>query len=217
MEDKCNPPKNIYIVGAQCTGKTTLVNALAEHFKDPSHRVWKGNIVPEPLLIKEVARDVLRKHRFTALDITSSPERALQLQKLILEAQHQAEEEAGMRWYLSDRSALDPIIYARVYVGEEAAFAMLRTETWIRSLEKMRTGLVFICEAGNRWLFDDGVRLMPKDQEEWMSFHQIFCDTLRELDIEFAIVSREMTSLSERMNFVVQTWQACIEHPARLR
>ncbi len=79
---------NIYIVGAQCTGKTTLVNALESHFDetpDPSLR---------PTFIREVARTVLDTHGFTALDITSSGERCMTLQKLILDAQVLAERSA---------------------------------------------------------------------------------------------------------------------------
>lgn len=200
-------PKNIYVVGAQCTGKTTLVNALAVHFHNPSNRIWQGNKIAEPLLIKEVARNVLREHKFTAVDITSSSERALELQKLILQAQDQAERAAGSEWFISDRSGLDPITYAKVYASEDAATEMLKMESWIQLKENMRSAVVLVCEAGPRWLVDDGVRLMPRDDDEWAGIHRIFCRVLRELDMEFTIISKEMTDLSERVALVVRLWQ----------
>ncbi|KAK0741404.1 hypothetical protein B0T18DRAFT_432516 [Schizothecium vesticola] len=82
--------KNVYIVSAQCTGKTTLVNRLDQHFHD--------NPPPAgtPAIIKEVARTVLVQHNFTADDITSSQERCLLLQRFILETQTKAEKEHNM-------------------------------------------------------------------------------------------------------------------------
>ncbi|KAK4665194.1 uncharacterized protein QC763_510390 [Podospora pseudopauciseta] len=54
-------PPNIYIVGAQCTGKMTLVKNLHANFEfNSSHE--------PPVLITEVARTVLKKHSFTAAD-----------------------------------------------------------------------------------------------------------------------------------------------------
>lgn len=102
-------------MGAQCTGKTTLVNRLAQHFHD--------NPPPAgpPAIIKEVARTVLVKHNFTANDITSSQERCLLLQRLILEAQAKAEREVlqgEASWFISDRSGVDPMAYAAQHGGE---------------------------------------------------------------------------------------------------
>ena len=85
--------KNIYIVGAQCTGKTTLVDALSKFFETQKNRYLHDEATPKPYIIKEVARSVIRKHKFTANDITSSKSRAAQLQKLILAAQCQIERE----------------------------------------------------------------------------------------------------------------------------
>ena len=103
-------PKDIYIVGAQCTGKTTLITALSNHITSPS----VSSTIPAPLIVTEVARTVLRKHKFTASDITSSPDKSLLFQRLILEAQYAAEKAAETSpWFISDRSGFDPIVYAR--------------------------------------------------------------------------------------------------------
>ena len=205
MGDRPALPPTIYIVGAQCTGKTTLVNALTEYFCKPKNRIWT-EIIPEPSVIKEVARNVLKEHDFTAFDITSSPRRALELQKLILEAQFRAEEKekATNGWYISDRSAIDPVVYARFFVGEDAAAEMVQTETWQRLAKNMLKGQVFVCEPNPGWLSDDGVRLMPTGWEEWMSLHGAFCRALEEQGICYEIL-RGKLSVAQRRAQVVKS------------
>jgi predicted ATPase len=161
--------KNIYIVGAQCTGKTTLVNALESHFASrAAHN--------RPVIVREVARTVLKTHSLAATDIRSSPQSAFEMQKLMLlaqvDAERQAMTEAG--WYISDRSGVDPICYALSHAGEDAANDLLATEAWAELKPRLEGGLIVVCEAGCRWLVDDGVRLMPLDQDEWMGFHVLF-------------------------------------------
>lgn len=84
----------LYIIGAQCTGKTTLVDALEDMFGSgelSNHLQGKSS---RPVIIREVARTVLRDKHFSRDDITTSPSRALQLQKHILDAQYEAEQTA---------------------------------------------------------------------------------------------------------------------------
>lgn len=191
-------PRNIYIVGAQCTGKTTLVNALETHLDNSSQ-------ASRPAIIREVARSVLEKHSFTAADIRSSPERSLELQRRILSAQVTAEREALKiaDYLISDRSGADPICYALCYVGQEGAGSMLLSPEWCELKERMAEALVVVCEAGADWLDDDGVRLMPFDREEWLSFHRLFCRFLDESRLPYAVLFAEITDLDERVNFVL--------------
>ena len=163
-------PKNIYIVGAQCTGITTLITALSAHFTNSSSTT---RTAPAPLILAEVARTVLRQHDFTASDITSSLSKAMLMQKLILEAQYSAEKAAGTRWFISDRSGFDPVVYTKRYVGEEGARDLMRTNAWVELKERMEHSLVVVCEAVADWLIDDGVRLMPEDKEDRVAFHDL--------------------------------------------
>ncbi|OCK94551.1 uncharacterized protein K441DRAFT_659892 [Cenococcum geophilum 1.58] len=200
--------KNIYIVGAQCTGKTTLVHALSKFFETQKNRCLHGEATPKPYIINEVARNVLREHRFTASDITSSKSRAAQLQKLILAAQCQIERETQRNgWYISDRSALDPIVYARYYVGEDAAEEMMKSEEWLEMWECMKLGLVFVCESGVPWLFDDGIRVMPDDVSGWVKFHDLFCKMLNEAGVEYYLLPKTMLGLEERLAMVLSVWK----------
>lgn len=132
--------RNTYIIGAQCTGKTTLVNPLERHLQSTSST--------PPIIIKEVARTVLQKHNFTAADIRDSPERALQLQKLILAAQHEAETSIINKNFISDRSGLDQVVYAKTYVGDGAAQDMIESEEWRDVERNMRLARILVCEPG---------------------------------------------------------------------
>jgi nicotinamide riboside kinase len=194
--------KSIYIIGAQCTGKTTLVNALENRFKGTT-AVNKDRC---PLVIREVARKVLEEKRFNRIDITTSPERAFELQQHILAAQYDAETTACLTspvtWYLCDRSGLDPIAYTKCFVGEDAAAEMLSSEIWQELESRMKKGIVILCEAGCRWLTDDGVRLMPKDVEDWMRVDVAFRDLLKTRGIRFSILSKDVEKLEDRIDCV---------------
>jgi nicotinamide riboside kinase len=190
---------NIYIVGAQSTGKTTLVNALEAAFA-------REGSSQRPLVIREVARTVQKEKHFSRKDITTSPTRALQLQQYILAAQYDAEATIcaanASAWYMCDRSGLDPIVYAKCFVGEDAAAKMLESEVWRELEDRMKDSIVILCEAGCHWLVDDGIRLMPKNVEEWVRVDAAFRDLLEKRGIGFSIMPKEMMDLQKRVEYV---------------
>ena len=199
--------KNIYIIGAQSTGKTTLVNALEHAFTQTDGPFAAENQGEKPKVIREVARNVLKTFNFTRDDITTSPTRALQLQKHILKAQFEAEKEAAQPpnpWYIADRSGIDPIVYASMFVGEVAAQEMLASDEWCKLEECMKRGIVFLCEAGTRWLLDDGIRLMPENEEKWMEVDQTFRRLLEAREIDYQVVSNQVSDINERVKAVIE-------------
>jgi predicted ATPase len=200
-------PRCIYIIGAQSTGKTTLVDALRRYFDKSENRTWHGYPIPRPSIIKEVARDVLREHNYTANDITSSKTRALSLQRLILEAQLTAERTIESNWFVSDRSGLDPLVYAKWYVGGDAARGLTESAEWTELKQHMRQSLVVLCEAGAYWLCDDGVRLMPENKDEWMGFHDTFRAFLDEMSVGYEVLPHSTAELKDRVEFVIRSWE----------
>ncbi|CAO2656610.1 Nn.00g054130.m01.CDS01 [Neocucurbitaria sp. VM-36] len=197
--------KNIYVIGPQCTGKTTLVNALELDFTPAT----EGNckiFVQKPDITREVARTVLKEKGFTRDEFATSPARALQLQKYIIEAQYDVETARSTTsppsWYICDRSGLDPIVYAHLLVGPEAAARMLGTEIWLDLERRMKEGIVFLCEAGCQWLIDDGTRLMPTDSTDWMRVDDTFRKLLETRGISYSVVSKDMVDLRQRVEFV---------------
>ena len=198
-------PPNIYIIGAQSTGKTTLVSALDRYFEQ--HRTYLSEPVTRPHIITEVARSVLREHHFTADDIATSKPRALQLQRLILNAQSKAEQSFGQEWYITDRSGLDPLAYAHRYVGDEEARQLRKEEAWQDVEKRIREGLVIVCGVGGEWLVDDGIRLMPRSRDDWVEFQSVFCSLLDELGMQYKILPSSVRDLDSRVDFVVEQWR----------
>ncbi|KAL6922966.1 hypothetical protein FSHL1_000238 [Fusarium sambucinum] len=201
MPTRINIP-NIYIIGPQSTGKTTLVHKLQDdlqHWPEPK----------KPHVISEVARTVLTKHNYSAHDIQTSPTRCLELQQLILEAQAVAERDAleTSRWFISDRSGLDPLVYAKRYVSLEGMQELQQLPVWAEIKERMEHSLIVVCEAGTPWLTDDGVRLMPDSNDEWMAVSHDFCTLLDQLDLKYSILPKTMLDLSRRASFIWGEWQ----------
>ena len=205
LEEMASGPPNIYIIGAQSTGKTTLVSALSEHFMQ--QRTYSSEPVSQPKIIKEVARGVLLSHHFTAADITNSKPRALQLQRLILQAQSEIERASWPDWYISDRSGLDPLAYAHRYVGDEEARQLRQCEAWKDVEKRLKTGLIIICGTGGDWLMDDGVRLMPESRDDWIEFESVFCSLLDEFGMQYTILPSSIRDLDNRVNFVIERWR----------
>lgn len=198
-------PISIYIIGTQGTGKTTIVNKLDRLFcSTPVAPPMK-----KPQIIREVARKVQRIHPIPTESIRSDPSQSLQLQKRIQAAQFKAEREALQRgsWFISGRSGFDPIVYARRYVGSEAAADMMESVWCVELMERMSASLVVVCESGMGWLQDDGVRLMPEDREDWMQLHNLFCEMLDEAGLMYFVLPAGITDLSGRVEFVLSKWK----------
>ncbi|GAB0137628.1 epichloenin A synthetase [Epichloe bromicola] len=195
-------PTCIYIVGAQSTGKTTLVNALEASYDD-------GNLaLDRPVIIREVARTVLSEYDFNAHDISTSAKRCSTIQTLILKAQCWHEENALRTgsWFISDRSGLDPIVYAERHVGPAFANEMMLMDEWKKHRDSLARSLIFVCEITSAWLVDDGVRLMPTDWEDWKDYHELFCSRLHDLGLDFRVIPSTMLNLQERVEYVWEEW-----------
>lgn len=191
----------IYIVGAQCSGKTTLAMALKEHFSsDPTF--------PSIALLTEAARCVLKRYNFSRNDIREDMNRCMELQRLILEAQWTEELKISDEFMLiSDRSGIDPVVYAAKYAHPGGTRSLFDSLAWRELRERMSRSLVVVCEPVKTWLKDDGVRLMPMDLTEWLEIHQSFCVHLEDANIGFCVLSADKTSTSDRVRFVVEHWE----------
>ncbi|KAI0333201.1 hypothetical protein GY45DRAFT_1245171 [Cubamyces sp. BRFM 1775] len=185
----------VFVLGPSSSGKTTLCDALAE----------KLGIRP-PQYIKEVARNVMKTHGFTR-DNTDTYE----MQYAIMAAQLEAEERAATtlqttivgspKVILSDRSAIDPIVYAGTS-GVPGALNRRRRLLEDVALQKMlpayRNSLFVVLEPVTEWLEDDGVRSL-EDPERYNS---VLFATLRELGIPYVTIGTEMKDICARVDFV---------------
>lgn len=100
----------VFICGAHSSGKTTLLKGL---LAEPGH---------DFRVVNEIARQILAENGWQAEDFNPkiNPTTFYDFQQQILRAQsHRDVELCGQNTsYISDRG-LDPIIYCKMYLGEE--------------------------------------------------------------------------------------------------
>ncbi|KAI0644796.1 AAA domain-containing protein [Trametes meyenii] len=190
--------KAIYVLGPSSSGKTTLCEALASELK-----------VHPPQYIKEVARTVMRTHGFTRDDVDT-----YEMQYAIMHAQLEAEKHAESSLteakdsiqvppiMLSDRSAIDPIVYSGTSAVEDAIDhrQKLLDDTVLRAvLPAYRNSLFVVLEPVMEWFSDDGVRSL---QDPWR-YNEVLFSTLAELGIPYLSIGKETIDLRERVEFVL--------------
>lgn len=194
--------RNVYIIGAQSTGKTTLLNALRVHYSKPGISEHDA-----PEFIEETARIVFKQQgfAFAAVDTRSNFDKYLEIQRMILKTQLEAEDEALRRgrWFISDRSGIDCLIYASKYVGKEGAEALAQTHEMERLKARMEESRIIVCEPVADWLEDDGTghRPIPELKENWLAVHGEFCKLLDGLGWKYDILPSSIMSLEERVIF----------------
>ncbi|KAF2750908.1 hypothetical protein M011DRAFT_396330 [Sporormia fimetaria CBS 119925] len=203
----------VYIIGAQCTGKTTLVNAVERKLNSDQDNTGGSMETNKkrPIIVRETARMLIKEKGFTREDL-KTPSRAASFQQCILEAQYKAESLASANstssGYICDRSGLDPIVYAQLFAGKEFADKMLASPPWKELEAKMKAGIVILCEAGCSWLVDDGTRAMPGDTANWMAIDRTFRDLLAARGISYTVISKDMTDIDDRVQFVLDAMEA---------
>ncbi|KAF9226165.1 hypothetical protein BS17DRAFT_878821 [Gyrodon lividus] len=194
MTDHRSPPTEIYIIGPSSTGKTTLCNAVAESLKLPA---W--------CYITEVARQVMRTQGYTRADVGT-----MEMQKAIMLAQLEKETQA-CEWVggtiggliLSDRSGIDPIVYAVLTAKDEFQARhkknlLVDQPTFQSALHRYREARVLLLNPVPEWLIDDGVRSLEQHERCIVVYREVLC----ELGIAYHEMGKEMTDLSERVKRV---------------
>jgi len=189
----------VYIVGAQCTGKTTLSEAFAAAIKTNN-----PNLKCE--LLQETARNTLQLHGFTRSDVRNGGDRCLELQRLIMQSQFERETTAkhcDLNLVVSDRSGIDPLAYASMYCGSALSHGLQEAAVWAELRSNLRAGVVVLCEPVQEWLFDDGTRLVPLNWEEWMETHRTFCTLLEQHDVDYIVLPASIPALKDRVDFML--------------
>lgn len=153
-----------------------------------------------PAMIHEVVRHVMNTRHFSVNDFGT--ERWTELQQYTLMTQADTEGQLRDRWFISDRSVLDPLIYARL---QGSSLDDLRDDERFRaSVKRMQDGLVVLCEAGQKaWLSSDNVRVPLKDVGQWEAMTEQFETLLAEESIPYHVLPFELSSIEERVDFVV--------------
>ncbi|TFK82321.1 hypothetical protein K466DRAFT_590602 [Polyporus arcularius HHB13444] len=195
----------IFVLGPSSSGKTTLCDALARRLQ-----------IPTAQYIKEVARTVMKTHGFTRNDTGS-----FEMQHAIMLAQLKAEAEA-LKFMsasepgpphlpiLSDRSAVDPIVYASTSVAngaQEGRRRLLDDETFKAVLPFYRQSLFVVLEPVAEWLVDDGVRSL---EDPWRYNEELY-KTLANLEIPYITLGGAVKGILGRVDYVVRYLTAATE------
>ncbi|KAJ3811693.1 AAA domain-containing protein [Lentinula lateritia] len=181
----------IYIVGPSSTGKTTLCNALATRLG-----------LPPSMHITEVARAVMKEQGFTRADVHS-----LNMQHAIVKAQVSKDREArqkaaavGQAVLLSDRSAVDAVVYAalselKAKSGSTQALISCPDFQEVLPFYRSPRSTFVLLRPIKEWMIDDGVRSL----EDGEHCHDMFVRILKELNISYIELGEDCRWLEERI------------------
>jgi hypothetical protein len=167
-----------------------------------------------PYTISEVARKVMRERQFTRDDVGT-----LEMQQAILEAQVKAERDAlaflassdptKEKVLLSDRCAIDALVYTRKFVSENAYKTLCETSEFQEALRRYRgerakgndgAHVLFILTLPvAEWLIDDGIRNMDEPEAVLEEFRHV----LNEMEIPFVELGSEIMELGRRVEWVI--------------
>src|SRR5271170_5576290 len=189
--------RNVYIIGPQSTGKTTMVKALVERLKGD---------VP---VIQEIARHVMKEKGYSRIDVDSTDlERRFAMQNDIFHAQLEKEDsylESGTN-FVSDRSAIDPLVYLMHYSGTNMADKIISRVEWQKVRERygdMKESLVVLLLPVEEFLIDDDIRYMAKSIQDWHSLAASFQRFLHEQDISAIEFGEECRNIGNRVERVL--------------
>ncbi len=175
----------IYIVGPSSTGKTTLCNAIAQRFN-----------IRAPAYITEVARTVMKEEGFSRKDVNR-----IEMQGSIMRAQLRADIVArdavtrgGFPFLLSDRSAIDPVVYAS-QISIQNADTLMATPEFQDNLPNYRNSTFILLKPVDEWLEDDGVRSL----DDLAVCTEAFQNILNSLEISYQKLDRSCRLLEERV------------------
>ncbi|XP_028403013.1 uncharacterized protein LOC114525785 [Dendronephthya gigantea] len=170
----------VFICGAHSSGKTTLLQSL---LVEPGHDFH---------VVNEIARKILAKNRWQAEDFNPkiNPATFYEFQLQILRAQWHSDVELCRQntTYISDRG-LDPIIYCKMYLGEEWFRKIMNTKEAEECIKRHKASntLTVIIRPHRECIQEDGTRMVPK-MEELVKFTEIFLEFFKEYDIQYEII-----------------------------
>lgn len=158
----------IFICGPHSTGKTTLLEDFIQHYHDIE-------------VIAEVARGIIQDFGWKREDFLpeDNPENFYKLNEEIIKRQicQDIEYSKNGKGFIGDR-ALDPLVYVKFYLGEEARGRMLRIEGIGEWLQRMRSSFVFLLAPHKEIIQDDNTRLVSTI-EELQKLYQAFEEELQ--------------------------------------
>ena len=166
----------VVITGSECTGKTTLVQALAARFETAFSTEGARNYLDE----------VQRPLSFA--DVEPIAYRQMSLEGDALE---RAENLA-----ILDTDLVSTVIYSRHYYG--------RCKTWITEMARSRrAGLYLVCDIDVPWT-EDGPQRDQGEPEQRLQLHQTFISELDRIQARYEILSGGADTRLERATTIIE-------------
>lgn len=183
------PMKKVIFVGAHSVGKTTLAKFLVSKFNCG--------------LSSEIARDLIKEMGVNGGQIRTDPNVCFNFQKAVIQKFYSNFELFNKKFLVQDRCAIDALVYARFFLGDNEKFHELfnMNETKRLVQDYKQDSVLFLIKPNENCLKNDGVRMMPESINEWNEFSTIFEKVLSELDINYFIIDK--LDLNERFLQVV--------------
>ena len=168
----------VVITGSECTGKTTLVQALAAHFETAFSTEGARNYLDE----------VQRPLSFA--DVEPIAHRQMSLEG---EALEQAENLA-----ILDTDLVSTMIYSRHYYGE--------CKKWIVDMAVSRmANLYLLCDIGVPWT-GDGLHRDQGKTEQRLQLHQAFISELDRIQARYEILSGDADTRLEHATTIIEAY-----------
>lgn len=188
-------PVQVYVIGPSSTGKTTLCNALA-----------KSVGLSTRCYITEVARQVMQSKGYTRADVGT-----MEMQQAIMLAQLEKEANAFAcaRWgnseglILSDRSGIDPIVYAIMTAKDEAEAhqkedVLVNIPAFQMALRRYKEAIFLLLNPVEEWLVDDGVRSLDHHERCIKVFRQV----LDKFGLKYQEMGAETKKIEDRVRLM---------------
>ncbi|XP_033113303.1 uncharacterized protein LOC117113908 [Anneissia japonica] len=182
----------VYLCGAHSTGKTTLLGDVGKELQGIKQE-------------SEIARNVLDRmsaeERHRAIDYKNYPGEFENLQRLILENQCEVDRQNANNGedYIADRG-IDPIVYAALYLGDEAKKSLLALPITQECIQRFKNSCIFVVYPHRQCMNVDGKRITPV-WNELTRFTEILIQILKDFKIEYIPVT--VLDRSKRCKIVV--------------
>ena len=108
--------------------------------------------------------------------------------------------------FLSDRSAIDPLVYLLRYSGAVNLERLTSTDMWKAVRERYQDtakSLILLLLPVEEFLDDDDVRYIPKSLEDWHALTEDFRGFMIKERIPFLEIGDECLDIEERVRLVL--------------
>ncbi|CAG8649308.1 11392_t:CDS:2, partial [Dentiscutata erythropus] len=123
------------------------------------------------ILVNEIARTIIEKFKIDVNTLKDDPEKYFKFQAFIIRSQCIIEEQIEHKFAILDRSILDTIVYTQIYC------------------KKLWKKLLCMKKPKKECLENDGIRMVPKDIDELVTFSNDLKKLMDEFNIKYHLVS----------------------------